>query len=260
MASREIVLTSLKTGINRLRIKGGASPDSLYDLVNGYIDQSGTPRNRSGTSFVYTLPAGTKGLCQFGGKMIVFALADVTITNALFDYKIVRHPDPAFTGTIAQVHYSKPFLGWLYAAIEFSDGQILHYWLQEPKAWAAGYDYGVNDSVSPSVGNGFYYTASRANPPPAWQPNTSYGMGDVVQPQTYNGYVYTVVAVSGTNAKSGATEPTWPTADGGQVNEDANAVTTVVPTSPPAPAPSPTPTKYTNFTGNPKINNPKLLP
>ena len=29
-------LTTLKGGINRLRVKGGASPASLYDLLNGF--------------------------------------------------------------------------------------------------------------------------------------------------------------------------------------------------------------------------------
>ena len=248
MASRQITLTALKTGITRLRDKGGASPDGLYDLLNGYIDQAGAPRSRSGTSLVYTLPAGTKGLVQYGGKLLVLALTAPTITNSLFTYKIIKHPDPSFSGTIKTVHFAKPMLGWIYAVVEFSDGQILHYWLQEPTVWKAGTNYAVNASVSPSVGNGFYYVASRDNPPPAWQPNTQYALGDIVQPSAYNGFQYTVADVSGSNAASGSTEPVWPTTNGAQVNEDANDTLSVNPTYPSAPPVSPVGSKYTNLT------------
>jgi len=257
MASREIVLSSLKAGINRLRIKGGASKDALFDGLNCWIDQSGSAQSRQGTTFVYTLPAGTKGLVQFGGKLLVLALATPAITNPLFTYKIIKHPDPAFAGTISTVHFAKPFLGWVYAAVQFSDGNIYHYWLQEPTAWASGFDYAVNANVSPSAENGFYYTASRDDPPPSWKAATAYQIGDIVQPSAYNGFVYNVVSTTGASPQSGATEPTWPTEDGAQVNEDANSTTTVVPVAPPAPAVSPVSTKYGNLTG---FKNPKLLP
>ena len=39
---RAIPLTTIKSGINRLRTKGGARADTLYDLLNGYVTEAGT--------------------------------------------------------------------------------------------------------------------------------------------------------------------------------------------------------------------------
>src|SRR6478736_3595901 len=78
---RAINLGSLVTGMTRLREKGSPSPEGLYDLVNGYIDKSGSPVSRSGTPLDYTLPTGTKGGMAFEGKIHVFAASPVTVTN-----------------------------------------------------------------------------------------------------------------------------------------------------------------------------------
>ena len=55
-------INALTAGINRLRTKGGASNDGLYDLLNGYVTLAGTIVSRPGTVEDATLPAGTVGL------------------------------------------------------------------------------------------------------------------------------------------------------------------------------------------------------
>ena len=46
---RQFALTTAKGGINRLRDKGNASKDSLYDLLNGYVTQTNSIKPRPGT-------------------------------------------------------------------------------------------------------------------------------------------------------------------------------------------------------------------
>jgi hypothetical protein len=68
-------LTVLKGGINRLRIKGGASPSTLYDLLNGFIDITGAVQMRPGTDRNATLDDTTAGLCFFEDSFNVFSNA-----------------------------------------------------------------------------------------------------------------------------------------------------------------------------------------
>ena len=207
--SRRFPIGSFKTGITRLREKGGPAPDSLFDLVNGYVNAAGAPVSRFGTTLQKTLPAGTKGLCIFKGKRHVFAMTAIDPGSTDYVVDILIHPDPAFAGTLVAIHFAKPFLGYLYVVAEFSDGQIFHYYLQANDAWQATKFYKIGDTVRPTVINGFVYAPTSQNNPPAWSPDTTYAIGDVVQPSQYNGYAYTVVDASGSPATSGSTEPSW---------------------------------------------------
>ncbi|WP_256202355.1 hypothetical protein [Stenotrophomonas pictorum] len=58
---RQIAMSAVKAGITRLRDKGGASSDSLYDLLNGYVTAARTIKCRPGTRIDAELPEGTKG-------------------------------------------------------------------------------------------------------------------------------------------------------------------------------------------------------
>lgn len=222
MAISSQELSSLTAGITRLREKGGASPSSLYDLVNGFVDESGAPTVRDGTVVEAVLPTGTTGMCAFGGKIHVFALAAVDVGS---DYvcDILIHPDPGFIGAIKKIHFAKPFLGFLYVVAEFSNGDVYHYWLQSKGAWKADTNYQIGDLVQPTTPNGFLYRATVAGSPIAWAPGVQRAVGDVVQPTTANGWKYTVVEVDGDNPASGTVEPTWPTTDGAQVVEDVDS-------------------------------------
>lgn len=236
---RSLPLTTIKGGINRLRVKGGARPDNLYDLVNGYVTEAGTVKVRPGTERVATLDSRTRGLCAFGGELHVFCHVPVDVP-AGYVLNILTHPDPPdsdylYSGYgygddgvgIKTIHFSEPFLGGLYVVAEFDDGATYHFWLQPGRQWAALTEYKAGDLVEPTVANGFLYRASRLGDPyPPWQPDEPRydGIGDaydqsIVEPTTANGYYYVCVSTDGPNPRSGTVEPTWPTFEGAEVIE-----------------------------------------
>jgi hypothetical protein len=242
----DINLNALKAGINRLRTKGGADPSSLYDLVNGFVTIDGSIQSRPGTVWHAVLPAGTKGLCAFDGGIVVFSSTPQTVP-AGYTCEVLVHPtDDA--QTIAEIHFAAPFMGFLYVAAEFSNGDVFHYWLQSGGTWAAGKMYKVGDTVLPTTRNGFRYQTVLKSNPAAWAPNVPRAVGDVVQPTVYTGWKYTVVEVAGDNPSSGASEPDWPESSGAQVAEDVDST--------PAPA-APTPTNP--LPGGDRYSNTKLL-
>jgi len=231
MALRQVNLGSLKTGITRLRDKGGASPESLFDLLNGHVDASGAPTSRSGTTLDHTLPAGTKGLCAFEGKLHVFALEVIDPGSDEYVVDVLAHPDIAFAGTLKEIHFAKPFLGFLYVVAEFSDGSVYHYWLQSAGSWKANTMYLRGAVIEPTTPNGLAYEATGGPNPAAWQASTKYTVGDVVQPTVYNGWQYTVIEADGDNPTSSANEPEWLTTEGAQVIEDVDTTPTPKPPS-----------------------------
>jgi len=133
----------------------------------------------------------------------------------------IRHPtDP--TIKLQQIHFAAPFMGFLYVAAEFTDGNTWHYWLEELDAWSPSTDYEIGDRVFPTVENGFAYKATRpGSANPAWAPSVERSVSDVIEPTVYNGFKYTVIATTGSNPSSGLIEPDWPTESGGQVIEFA---------------------------------------
>lgn len=244
MASRMVQLNALKQGIVRLRTKGGADPSTLYDLLNGYVTIDGSIQSRPGTVKEIDLPAGTKGMCAFGGKLHVFSTTPMDSGNPKYVVHALHHPNANFSGQIKEIHFASAFMGALYVVAEFTDDNVYHYWLRTPDAWKAGATYDIGDLVSPSVDNGWMYEASADNPPPAWDPGMSVKVGDEVQPTTYNGWKYKAVQVDG-DGTTGDTEPEWPTSDGAQVIETVDQT----------PASSPTPTPPNNPGGG-RYGNP----
>jgi hypothetical protein len=210
--------------MTRLRDKGGASPQTLYDLVNGHVDASGSPTIRPGTVHDVSIPAGTKGLCAFQGKMHVFSTQQVVSPNPLYVVDILKHPDPTYVGGLFKIHFAKPYLGFLYVVAEFEDNTVRHYWLQNPSVWAPNTIYGLDALVSPSVKNGFFYKAVTKSVAPAWASGQSKAIGDVVQPGTPNGWEYVVTDVTGTPT-TGDAEPAWPTSEGATVFEGTDTIT-----------------------------------
>ena len=79
---RPYPLTVLKGGIDRLRIKGGASASSLYDLVNGFINIEGNVQQRDGTIREAALDATTVGLVWFDGVYQIFAITSFAVFAA----------------------------------------------------------------------------------------------------------------------------------------------------------------------------------
>jgi hypothetical protein len=247
---RTIEIGSFTVGIQRQRTKAGASPDSLYDLVNGYVDQSGAAVGRDGTSLFAALPPGTAGMCTFQSIIHVFALTAVAVPSNVI-CNILIHPDPDFTGTITFIHFAKPFLGYLYVVAEFSDGTIAHYWLQGVIPWTADTMFQLNAFVRPIVKTGYVYKATTTDNPTAWAPSTITAVGAEVQPTTANGFKYVCIEVDGENPITGTTEPAWPTSAGATVNDD-NDNGSAGPTSPldPGSSGSPAGPRYDNYPGS----------
>jgi hypothetical protein len=219
---RTQALSAVKAGITRLRDKGGASPDSLYDLKNGYVTAARTIRARPGTRIHRTLPAGTKGLVYFRGEFVVFANEPMVTTDLGFSVEVLKHPSDS-AATLQEIHFAAPFLGYLYVAAEFTNGDVFHFWLEKGEPWQAGKTYLPGAMVTPTTPNGLAYrlqSGTGAYTP--WAANVARNMGDVVVPTTDNGYKYTVTETTGDGSRSGTTEPTWPTTAGETVYEDAN--------------------------------------
>lgn len=256
---KSLTLGSFKEGINRLRTKAVEKGDFLYDLLNGYIDVSGTVRARPGTTTKYTLPAGTMGLAYHNGKKQVFAntvinpgTTDVVVNvlkhpGTIGDYKDWQWPvdwpvnadgtpnraafDPA--ATITQIHYAQPFLGFLYVVAEFTDGFIFHYWLQTGHGWLPDTAYFPHDDVenalpvTPAAPNGFVYNPTPTSTPDGWASGVLRSVGDEIIPSAdylsnnakAKDYKLKVTEIVGNNPISAPTEPDWNIVSGGLTYE-----------------------------------------
>jgi hypothetical protein len=235
---RDAPLTVLRGGINRLRTKGGARADNLYDLLNGYLTEDGTVHVRPGTLRVATLPAATKGLTYFNGSRHVFAAEAVAVPTG-YTLHVLTSPeqDPGEAVIpIKKIHFAEPFLGFLYVVAEFDDDSVWHFWLEEGTTWETVKIYYNGDLATPSAPNGLAYRATRSTPTnPVWTANAPRTVGDVVEPTEYNGFYYVVTDTQGATPTSAATEPLWPTEEGQTIVES----TDITPEPPPADAVDP---------------------
>lgn len=136
------------------------------------------------------------------------------------------------------VWFTGVILGKIYVAVEFINGLIRHYWLQEPPAWKPGTIYPLGALVQPTIANGYYYEAPTSSPIPVWESGKVYAAGAKVQPTTANGFYYLLSDVTGDSPTSGDTEPLWPTTEGAQVFEGTDS--TDVPSVATTPSSSPT--------------------
>lgn len=222
---RTVSLTTATAGITRQRDKGGARPDTLFDLLNAYVTAAGNIRPRPGTVTEHTLPEGTKGLTAFRDKLHVFAITPTDPGDARFQTNVLVHPENPET-PLQEIHFAEPFLGFLYVVAEFAGGDVFHYWLQSLGPWEPNKVYAFGSVVEPTTPNGLGYSAAPANPAaPVWQPNIPRQVGDRVSPTVPNGFEYEVIEVIGDDPKSGATEPNWPTVEDATIFEDVNIPT-----------------------------------
>lgn len=231
-------LSNLKSGITRLRTKGGASAQSLFDLVNGHLDAAGAPTSRFGTRWKVQLPPGSIGLTYFDGQRHVFGDHPIPeMASPFFDdyhLNILRHPTDD-NANLVSINFAEPMMGALYVSATFESltgvETTIHYWLVPASVWTPDTVYRIGDVVEPTVPNGFTYRAKRPGAAAiVWAPNVLRAIGDVVEPTTYNGYQFTVIDTYGANPRSGASEPVWPTETGATVVEDTDGA------NPPAPS------------------------
>lgn len=233
---RPVPLTAINGGINRLRVKGGAQADSLYDLLNGYVTQSKTIKVRPGTSRFAALDDTTAGLSTYQGQLAVFSITIVDVPDGFVNFVLQDPNDP--TQTISKIYFAKPFLGFPYVVAGFANGDVFHYWLRDSGAWVANHDYLIGDIVIPATDNqGIAFEAVRLSAPnPTWSASTQEAMGNIVEPSVYDGFYFTATSVAGANPHTGTTEPAWNAADGAQTIELADADLTTAPTVTPNPS------------------------
>ena len=248
---RQYNLTSAKAGITRLRDKGGASPETLYDLVNGYVTAARSIKARPGSVTLTAIDSGLIGLTTFDDKLHVFTSnAALTSPDPLVVVNILRHPTDV-SQALTIIHFAEPFLGYLYVAAEFANGDVFHYWLQPLTTWIAGKNYTTGELVEPTTPNGFAYRASRTSPThQPWAAGAARAIGDQVEPTVYNGYYYQVSDVAGDNPSSGVVEPAWPVIAGQTVVELTEITAAPPPPSSGGSTPPPTGDRYTGVMGN----------
>lgn len=222
---RDFAITSAKQGITRQRNKGGPEKDSFYTLKNCYVTSDRSVVPRPGSRLDTTLPAGTKGLMMFRGKLHVFSAEPVTLTNPKYVNTVLRNPDPTSTAAIHEIHFAQPFLGYPFVVAEFEDnlGTYVAYWLEEQGTWKHETVYFLGESVLPSVQTGYTYSAQRLNPAmPTWSKGKEVQVGDFLEPTVFNGYMYEIIAIDGPGTTTGALEPTWTASEGAVVIEDVD--------------------------------------
>jgi len=247
---RSVPLTVLKSGIQRLRVKGGAAASSLYDLVNAYVTLAGTITPREGTTRIAALTSATVGLCAVDGVFNVFATSMQTVP-AGFQCNLLVHPTNP-SATLAKIWFAQPFMGFLYVVAQFNTGDIFHYWLQSGGTWQPNTVYQAGAIATPTVANGLAYQAVRDFPSQStWAPSTAVALNQMVEPTVPTGYAYMAVAVVGTSPHTGTTEPTWPTAPGAKVYEYGDFdVTQTPPSSSSGPTAAPLATSITDRYGD----------
>jgi len=104
-------LTTISGGINRLKTKGGADKNSLFDLLNGYVTQSNTVKVRPGTwrnadIANYSGAGNTKGLMSYQGALHVFSASVVDVPPGyelhVLNYPSAQNSAQSFTVTEGQ--------------------------------------------------------------------------------------------------------------------------------------------------------------
>lgn len=218
-------LTVVQGGITRLRVKGAALKNSLYDLLNAFVTMQGTLQPRGGTIRNASVSRVTKGLMSFQSSFHVFAHTPTAVPAGYICHVLVNPVDS--TLAIAKIHFAAPFMGFPYVAAEFTGGSVYHYWLQTNGVWTANTVYMNGDFVSPTADNGFAFAATRLEPPhPLWSPNAATALNDIVEPTVYNGYMFKAIAVTGSAPHTGSVEPAWPNVENAHIQEFGDFGTT----------------------------------
>lgn len=246
------VLNAVQSGITRLRTKGGASPESLYDAVNCYVTAARTIKPRPGTELFASLSGGegggeTVGLSMFNGVFQVFTSGSGVSAPAGFKVNVLSHPGG--DASLKRIWKAEPFMGGIYVVAEWSNGDVFHYYLVTGKSWSADTVVKPGDIITPDEANGMMYVARPSGEPGTlWEAGAEREVGDVVEPTVANGFKYEVIEAHGNPPRSGSVEPEWPAETDAIVVEEADSQTPPPPTQQ-QPPPS-TPPGYENPGGN----------
>lgn len=128
-----IHFNEFSVGLDHRKSSTVADANRLRELKNAYVTTGKVIRKRPGLPLIATLEAGTKGLVSGGGYLNTFYEYGGSITHAdtRFLANVLEHSLGAgyAPGSISKIHYGDVFLGYIYVAVEYSDGNIFHYYL-----------------------------------------------------------------------------------------------------------------------------------
>ena len=126
-----ILVEDFRGGLDTRRSNVTALPGTLVSIKNAHVTRGGEIEKRPAFVSLSTLPANTTGLAAANGQIYVFgheAESAVTFpsnTPANVNYVRLQHP----SGTaLTKVLATDFFNGQVYAAAQFADGRIYHYY------------------------------------------------------------------------------------------------------------------------------------
>lgn len=138
-----VLVEDFKSGIDTRRTSVTSVPGSLYGLntdgvaglTNAHITRGGEIEKRRAFKLWATLPSGTHGLAAGGGRVYVFAdghAGTPSLTGQPEELSILKM-ESRYRGTADEKDMAKIlavdfFNGKPYAAVQFEDGLINHYW------------------------------------------------------------------------------------------------------------------------------------
>ena len=138
-----VLVEDFKSGIDTRRTSVTSVPGSLYGLnadgvaglTNAHITRGGEIEKRRAFKLWATLPSGTHGLAAGGGRVYVFAdghAGTPSLTGQPEELSILKM-ESRYRGTASEKDMAKIlgvdfFNGKPYAAVQFEDGLINHYW------------------------------------------------------------------------------------------------------------------------------------
>lgn len=126
-----ILVEDFRGGLDTRRSNVTATPGTLVSLKNAHITRGGEIEKRPAFVSLTTLPTNTKGLAAANGQIYVFgheAASAVTFasdTPANVNYVQLQHPSGTALTKILDTDF---FNGQVYAAAQFADGRIFHYY------------------------------------------------------------------------------------------------------------------------------------
>lgn len=115
-------------GIDLRKDAAVSDANRLREMKNAYVTTGLTTAKRPGFSKLCTLEPGTKGLYAALGKLHTFyGSGSVTHENTLFE----AHKVSPSTGekAVKDLWYADVFNNYLYVAVEYEDGSVLHHYL-----------------------------------------------------------------------------------------------------------------------------------
>ena len=125
-----ILVEDFRGGLDRRRMNVTAAPGTLVELKNAHITRGGEIEKRPAFVEITQLPSNTIGLAAAAGQIYTFgsdAESSVTFaanTPSNVTYVRLQHPSGEELTDVLSVDF---YNGQLYAAAQFADGRIYHY-------------------------------------------------------------------------------------------------------------------------------------